>query len=123
MSFLLFLVSGGLSTLLDLVLFSLLIHVVHVAAAYLLSYLICVIVRFGFDARYTFSVDSPAVRHFWLYLGANIGLMLMGLGVFHLLGLYFSPVIAKVLSIPPVTVTGFVVMNRLIFPRRQEEGE
>lgn len=123
MSFLLFLVSGGLSTLLDLGLFALLIQVLDGSLAFALSYLICIVARFAFDVRFTFGVDSPELRHFRQYLAASLCLMLMGLGVFHLLELFFSPVVAKVLSIPPVTLTGFLVMHYLVFPSPEASRE
>jgi putative flippase GtrA len=145
-SFLLFLGSGVFSTLLDLLLFGLLIHVIDRNIAFVASYAICICCRYLFDSRVTFATlaGRAAGNRFSRYFAGNVTIMVLGLCVYNLLLLLplamdstlvinagsqtwslppaqQATLIAKVLSIPPVTVSGYFLMKLVVF-RGQETG-
>lgn len=115
MSFLLFLLSGAFSTALDIGLFTLLHKVFEKSLAYGLSYSICVAIRYLIDSRITFADSQTGKNRFLPYFIGNLVVMLFGLAVFNLLCLKLDPLTAKVLSIPPATIAGFILMRFVVF--------
>ena len=143
MSFLLFLLSGLGSTLLDLMLFSGLILLLDKNLSYVTSYSICICCRYLFDSRVTFVAQTRAGEssRFVHYFAGNLTIMVFGLGVYNALLLLplaalLAPVIsitaflrtmpahklaalfAKLLSVPPVTVSGYFLMKYVVFRNR-----
>jgi len=116
MKFLRFLASGGFSTLLDLLLFRCLIYLlVPPLVAYPLSYSVCVTVRYFIDARLTFATERLHLRQFAQYFAANVLVMGLGLLAFGAAQHYFTPMVAKVVSIPVTVLSGFIIMHFLVF--------
>lgn len=119
---LLFLASGAASTLLDIGIFACLLRFFDGGFSYVASYAMCVVLRYAFDARFTFREKEYSWRHFAAYFLANLCLMLLGLSVFRLLTMEMSDIFAKVISIPPVTLAGFFVMHKFVFNRPRQQG-
>lgn len=122
MRLLLFLTSGAASTVLDISLFAYFLRFFDGGFSYVASYALCVVLRYAFDARLTFREKKYNFRHFVVYFIANLCLMLLGFVIFHLLTMEMSDVYAKVISIPPVTLLGFFVMNKLVFNKPRQQG-
>ena len=128
MSFLRFLASGGLSTLLDVLFFWLLKQLLPVDVAYAVSYSLCVVIRYFIDARLTFATERMHLRQFLAYFVANLLVMYLGMKSFDLiraqhyadmiariLAIPEPDVIAKLLSIPVTILSGFAIMRFLVF--------
>ena len=116
-----FLITGGLATLLDLGIFMLLGLVVpeYLKLRFVAAFSLSVACRFLADKSFTFNNKSSRYgRQFALYLLSCLFTMLLGLGVFKLsLYLGASPFWAKLISIPFVTVAGFVLIRLFVFRR------
>jgi putative flippase GtrA len=142
-SFLFFLLSGLGSTLLDLLLFSGLILLLDKNLSYITSYSLCICCRYLFDSRVTFAAQTKRVEgsRFLHYFAGNLMVMVFGLGVYNLLlllplapdsaltlsaagfsrtlpPLQAAAVFAKILSIPPVTLSGYFLMKQVVFKNR-----
>ena len=116
--FLYFLGSGGFCTLLDTLLFSLLILVVNSSVAYLTSYLCCIFVRFFIDRQLIGSTKETSLKTFFHYFLSNVIAMLCGLMAFHFFLLYLPTMISKILSIPLTLISGFLMVNFYVFSKK-----
>lgn len=116
MSFLWYLGSGLASTGLDMVLFALLLDLLGGRGAFVSSYFICIVVRYLFDSRVTFSGGGAASRIFLRYVAVNLCMMCFGFLIFSLLSSHFHEFLSKILSVPPVTLSGYFLMRRYVFP-------
>lgn len=120
MIFLRFLASGGVSTLLDLLFFGLLVFVLPPLWAYPLSYSLCVIIRYFLDARLTFATERLHARQFIQYFLANALVMGLGLLAFQGAHHYFPAMVAKILSVPLTILSGFIIMRSIVFRPSRE---
>lgn len=117
-----FLLIGGSATLLDLLIFRLLlIGLPHsVNACYVIAFTISVVCRFYADKYYTFKERSSKNKstQFLSYLLSCLATMSIGilfLNFFLLLNL--SPFWSKVFSIPFVTVAGYFLFKFFVFKK------
>lgn len=114
-----FLLVGGGATVLDFMAFVILIQMfptmpkVCFAAAFTLS----VFCRFMADKHYTFQNKSTAYgRQFVLYIAACLLTMTIGIWTFNLsMHLGADEIWSKLISIPFVTLSGFVVFRFVVF--------
>jgi hypothetical protein len=86
-----------------------------------------VLCRFFADQRFTFRFASkdafgPFFRRFSRYIFCCILTLLLGMAVFHIaLRLGCSPVLSKILSVPPVTASGYLLFRVAVFRRGAED--
>lgn len=116
-----FLLVGGLATLLDVAAFGVLhwFMPAYPTLCFVLAFFLSVCSRFIADRHFTFQNTRTAYgRQFVLYLLTCLLTMGIGLATFHLF-LWFGIVEigSKVLSVPFVTVSGFLFFRHIVFSR------
>jgi putative flippase GtrA len=113
------LVAGG-TTLFDLSFCSFLCVFAQKAIAFSISYAVAVCVRFWLDRNFTFVNNSgPAATQFLKYALTCLLSFCLGLLIFSVADRWgFSPFIAKLASIPPVTIFSYLLFERFVFARR-----
>ena len=113
---------GVINTLIDLVLFSLLVHgaAIAVVPANILSYGTGILNSFLLNRAWTFN-DRSRGRALFRSLALFIGINLLGLAFSTLLVALFSqvasPVLAKAMSVPLVFVWNYLASRHLAFDR------
>lgn len=117
-----FLLSGAFTTVLDLVVFAALLRCVEGSVAFIVSFSICVLVRFFFDSRISFQQRRWSIRSFSLYVFVNCSSMFFGLFLYEILSMSVGGFVGKILSIPPVTVVGFFLMRYFVFKNKPIEN-
>jgi putative flippase GtrA len=120
-----FLCIGGLATLLDLAVFRLALAAIpSKGLCFVIGFTVSVTARFAADKSFTFKANAGKTsRQFTLYVMSCCATLLIGLGVFNaLLLLSFSPMWSKVISIPFVTVAGYLLFKFLVFKQRKDQG-
>jgi putative flippase GtrA len=120
MSFFYFLCSGAFSTLLDVGLFRLLGIFLDGSLAFVLSYAFCVFVRYFIDARLVLDIERRA-SSFLSYAGVNLLVMCIGLLAYRQALVAFTPLQAKIISIPVTLVSGFVILKGVVFRKSVSE--
>lgn len=125
-----FLATGGLSTVLDALLFRSLIWLGwQPVSAYPASYATCVALRYLNDSRFTFATQRRHMAQFLGYLGVNLLAMLSGLLTMRLLlgaavpiiieqgwlDAAYGPLAAKLGAIPVTVLAGIIGMRLLVF--------
>lgn len=118
--FLRFLLSGGLSTVLDFLFFSGLILIIPARAAYPISYSLCVVIRYFIDAQLTFAAERLHWRQFARYFLVNLVVMGFGFLAFASAQGFLSARWAKLASIPVTVVSGFLLMRFWVFAQKRE---
>lgn len=120
MTFFYFLCSGAFSTLLDVGLFRLLGTLLDSSLAFVISYAFCVFVRYFIDARLVLDIQRRP-SSFLSYLGVNLVVMCIGLLAYQQALLAFTPLQAKIISIPVTLISGFVILKGVVFRKRVAE--
>lgn len=120
MSFFYFLCSGTFSTLLDVGLFRFLGIFLNSSLAFVLSYAFCVFIRYFIDARLVLDIERKP-SSFLSYLAVNLLVMGIGLLAYQLALPSFTPLQAKLMSIPVTLVSGFVILKGLVFRKSVSE--
>lgn len=113
--FLGYLLSGGLSTALDLAVFRGLLFLLAPVPAFLASYVFCLVLRYFWDARVTFRQSRTGLNGLLRYLAITGALMGLGLAVFHGALVWMSPMPAKLCSLPVTIGGGFLLTRRWVF--------
>ena len=112
-----FLLVAGATTLLDVGACTGLCYVLSKPFAYVVAFILALCFRFLLDRSFTFrSSDLAIKRQFFRYVLTCLGSLALGLLIFNwVLGYGFAPVVAKVTSIPPVTVFGYLSFRFFVF--------
>lgn len=109
------------ATALDMLLFWGLVGILECneTAGYLVAFYTSVICRFFFDQRYTFRNDrANTAIQLRAYAAACTLTALIGIAAFHAaLWAGFPPLAAKIVSIPLVTASGYMLFRRIVFTR------
>ena len=122
-----FLVTGAGATALDVLLFWLLVSLfpAHGKACFAVSFCTSVLCRFFADKRFTFvdtaggTMSGKTGRQLLMYFASSLGTMVVGLGVYSLCLRFASgPLLAKLVSIPFVTASGFLLFKLVVFRPR-----
>lgn len=94
------------------------------ALAYIIAFSLALCFRFLLDRWFTFrSSDDAITRQFLRYVVACLGSLVLGLLVFNWVLTYgLAPVLAKIISIPPVTVFGYLAFRFFVFGSREKRG-
>jgi putative flippase GtrA len=92
---------------------------INTQVCFIIAFYLAVLCRFIVDRRLTFGIKfeiSGMRRQFVRYLLSCTVTMLVGLAVFHLcLCVGISSIISKIISILPVTITGYVLFRIFVF--------
>ena len=112
-----FLLVGLGITMFDLVFCTALCAALPPATAYLVSYVVCITVRFWLDKQYTFqNGDGDLCGKYLRYWLACLVTLLIGWGGFGaLIRMGFPYLFAKLISLVPVTVSGYVLFRWFVF--------
>ncbi len=113
--FLGYLLSGGLSTAIDLIVFRGLLFLLAPMPAFLTSYVFCLVLRYFWDAQVTFRQSRVDLRGLLRYLTITGALMGIGLAIFHAALTWLSPMPAKLCSLPVTIGGGFLLTRRFVF--------
>jgi putative flippase GtrA len=122
--FTLYAIVGVIGTLVDLALFWVLVRAgVSAAISVTVAYFVATAAQFFLNRQYSFQAFDRAVLHqMGLYAGVTIASWLValvvveaGISFFHL-----APLAAKVLSIPPTAIVGFLGNRYLTFAAARE---
>lgn len=109
------------ATILDLLLFWGMVGIseCNETIGYLIAFYASIICRFFFDQQYTFrNVKTNTVIQLRAYAAVCTLTAFIGIAVFHAaLWVDFSSLVAKALSIPFVTVSGYMLFSRIVFTR------
>ena len=112
---------GGLATTLDVVAFGLLHHAMPTSSTlcFVLAFTLSVCCRFIADKRFTFqNAQTTYGRQFVLYFFACLLTMGIGIATFCLfLWIGVFEMGSKLLSIPFVTASGFIIFRQIVFRR------
>lgn len=115
-----FLGVGLCATILDVLFFWVLLALeCNKTAAYLIAFYTSITCRFFIDQRFTFRNDrANSLAQFRSYAAACTLTALIGIATFQAaLWMGLSPLAAKLLSIPCVTASGYLLFRRVVFTR------
>jgi putative flippase GtrA len=112
-----FLIVAAFATLLDVALCTVLCLPFPKEIAYVVAFVTALLARFCLDRSFTFkSTDPNVAAQFLRYAACCFATLLTGLMIFRTLcqsGV--TPLASKLISIPPVTVLGFLLFRFVVF--------
>jgi putative flippase GtrA len=113
-------VVGGINTVIDLSIFVFLTTVLHVAAApaNILSYATALCISFVLNRNFTFRASAyslPPIVQFSRFVAVNLVSLIGSTAAIWLLSTMTIPILAKLATVPFVTIWGFLAVRFIVF--------